>query len=224
MEDGGPARLADRDGWWVPWSNEPARVQRGIRGMQPRRETDDSEVMARLAAGEREALEPLMQRHYRRLYRIALAYVRQPDDALDVVQEAFVKAYRNADRWDGRAEAGAWLARITVNLSIDRWRRNKRRLQTFTPMPEGDHERAVADEGASPQRHLDGREARERAAALLERLPEKQRLVLTLRHCQDMSLEEIAATLEMSLGTVKSTLHRALHGLRARLAAEEVTS
>ena len=189
--------------------------------MQPsRQEADDRELMARLAAGERDALAPLMARHYRRLYRIALAYLRQPDDALDVVQEAFVKAYQNAERWDGAAEAGPWLARIAVNLSIDRWRRNKRRLQTFTPMPEGDHETALADTANTPQRSLDGREARDRVRVALATLPERQRAVVTLRHYQELSLEEIAATLGMSLGTVKSTLHRALHRMRAGLAAE----
>ena len=79
---------------------------------------DDREIMARLAAGDREALAPLMELHYRRLYRIALAYLRQRDDALDVVQEAFVRAFQAAPRWDGTA-AGPWLSRITVNL-VDR--------------------------------------------------------------------------------------------------------
>ena len=91
--------------------------------MEPSRGDDgDRELMARLAAGDHEALAPLMQRHYRRVYRIALSYLRQPDDALDVVQEAFVRAFQAAPRWDGTA-AGPWLSRITVNLSIDRWRR-----------------------------------------------------------------------------------------------------
>jgi RNA polymerase sigma-70 factor (ECF subfamily) len=188
--------------------------------MQPSERQDDRQLMERLAAGDRDALAPLMERHYRRLYRIALSYLRQPDDALDVVQEAFVKAYQNAERWDGAAQAGPWLARIAVNLSIDRWRRNKRRQQTFSPMPEGDHETALATGDDCPQRALDGREAAERVRAALATLPERQRAVITLRHYQEMSLEEIASTLGMSLGTVKSTLHRALHRMRAGLPPE----
>ncbi len=176
--------------------------------------------MARLAAGDRDALAPLMGRHYRRLYRIALSYLRQPDDALDVVQEAFVKAFQSASRWDGSAEAGPWLARITVNLSIDRWRRNRRRVQTFTPLAESDHAVSLADLGPSPDRRLEGREAGERVAAALRDLPERQRAVVVLRHYQDMSLAEIAQTLGMSLGTVKSSLHRALGRMRTVLAGE----
>jgi RNA polymerase sigma-70 factor (ECF subfamily) len=178
----------------------------------------DRDFMARLAAGDREALAPLMERHYRRMYRIALSYLRQPDDALDVVQEAFVRAFQSASRWDGSAEAGPWLARITVNLAIDRWRRNRRRAQTFTPLGESDHAAALADLSPSPDRRVQGREAGERVAAALSRLPERQRAVVVLRHYQDMSLEEIAGTLGMSLGTVKSSLHRALNRMREALA------
>jgi RNA polymerase sigma-70 factor (ECF subfamily) len=177
----------------------------------------DRELMARLARGDRDALGPLMERHYPRLFRIALSYLRQRDDALDVVQEAFVKAFQQAARWDGSGAAGPWLARITVNLSIDRWRRNRRRAATFTPLADGDHDETLSDPASSPQRSVEGREAGERVKAALERLPERQRAVVVLRHYHEMSLEEIAAALDMSLGTVKSSLHRALHRMRSSI-------
>lgn len=183
------------------------------------RAAGDRELMARLAEGDREALSPLMERHYRRCYRIALSYLRQRDDALDVVQEAFVKAFQQAARWDGSGEAGPWLARITVNLSIDRWRRNRRRLATFSPLAEDDRAPGLADGGPSPERRVQRREAGERLKAALDKLPERQRAVVVLRHHQEMSLEEIARALDMSLGTVKSSLHRALQRMRASLAA-----
>jgi RNA polymerase sigma-70 factor, ECF subfamily len=178
----------------------------------------DRELMARLAAGDRDALAPLVERHYTRLYRIALAYLRQREDALDVVQEAFVKAYQGAARWDGSAEAGPWLTRVTVNLAIDRWRRNRRRGETFSPLADDDHAASLADPLASPDRIVHGREAGERVARALGALPERQRAVVVLRHYQDLSLEEIADALGMSLGTVKSSLHRALARMRERLA------
>ena len=178
----------------------------------------DRELMARLAAGDRDALAPLVERHYTRLYRIALAYLRQREDALDVVQEAFVKAYQGAARWDGSAEAGPWLTRVTVNLAIDRWRRNRRRGETFSPLADDDHAASLADPLASPDRAVQGREAGERVALALGALPERQRAVVVLRHYQDLSLEEIADALGMSLGTVKSSLHRALARMRERLA------
>jgi RNA polymerase sigma-70 factor (ECF subfamily) len=174
--------------------------------------------MARLAQGDREALTPLVDRHYTRLYRIALGYLRQRDDALDVVQEAFVKAFQAASRWDGSADAGPWLSRITVNLSIDRWRRNRRRGQTFSPLAEGDHLEALADHGPAPDRGVLRREAGGRLSVALQDLPERQRAIVVLRHYEELSLEEIATTLGISLGTVKSSLHRALHRMRATLA------
>jgi RNA polymerase sigma-70 factor (ECF subfamily) len=174
--------------------------------------------MARLARGDREALGPLMERHQRRVYRIALSYLRDPDDALDAVQETFVKAFLNASRWDGALDAGPWLSRIAVNHAIDRYRRAKRRRATYSPMEEGDHDTHLALEDPSPERKAISRDLGDRIAAALRGLPEKQRAVFVLRHYDEMSLEEIAATLDLRLGTVKSSLHRAILGLRERLA------
>jgi len=194
----------------APWSN--------VAGMQsPAEPGSDRDLLHRLAAGDREALTPLMERHYRRLYRLALSYLRNPDDALDAVQETFVKTFQNAARWDGSSEAGPWLSRITINVAIDRYRRDKRRQATFTPLAEGDHDETIAAGEPSPERRTFGTELAGRIASALRVLPEKQRAVFVLRHYQDMSLEEIAESLEMSLGTVKSTLHRAVLRLRERL-------
>jgi RNA polymerase sigma factor (sigma-70 family) len=173
--------------------------------------------MARLSAGDREALGPLMERHQRRVYRIALAYLRDPDDALDAVQETFVKAFLSASRWDGSSDAGPWLSRIAVNHSIDRYRRTKRRRATYSPIEEGDHDHRYAAEEPSPERHAISRNLGERIGTALRALPEKQRAVFALRHYDEMSLEDIASVLGLPLGTVKSTLHRAILGLRERL-------
>jgi RNA polymerase sigma factor (sigma-70 family) len=105
-----------------------------------------------------------------------------------------------------------------VNLSIDRWRRNKRRGQTFSPLVEGDHLDALKDTRPAPDRGLLHRDAGSKVEQALRTLPERQRAVVVLRHYQELSLEEIAATLGISLGTVKSSLHRALHRMRETLA------
>jgi RNA polymerase sigma factor (sigma-70 family) len=188
----------------VPWSNA------GVA-------TSDGELMGRLARGDKEALAPLMERHARRVHRIALHYLRNPDDALDVVQETFVKAYEHAARWNTGSEVGAWLSRIAVNQSIDRYRREKRRRASFEPMAEGDHHETLAAPAPSPEAHAAGSETARRIAAALGGLPERQRAVFVLRHYEERSLEEIAELLGMRLGTVKSSLHRAIHEMRRRL-------
>ncbi len=173
--------------------------------------------MQRLAQGEREALQPLMERHHRRVYRIALAYLRNPDDALDVVQETFVKAFQHAANWNPTAEFAPWITRIAVNQSIDRYRRERRRLQTMTPLGEGDHHESLGSGEASPEDHARGSQLRARLDRALRALPERQRAVFVLRHYEERSLEEIAQVLGVRLGTVKSSLHRATHELRRRL-------
>jgi len=175
--------------------------------------------MARLVAGDRDAMEPLMGRHYKRVYRIALGYLRNPDDALDVVQETFVKAFEHAARWDTSSEVAPWLCRIAVNQSIDRYRRNRRRRASFSPLEEGDHHESLATAAVSPERRALSGQIGEKIARALDHLPDTQRAVFVLRHYEDMSLEEIAATLDLALGTVKSSLHRAVHRLRGRLSS-----
>lgn len=177
----------------------------------------DRELMQRLAAGDREALSPLMERHSRRVYRIALSYLRDPDEALDAVQDTFVKAFQHAARWDARTEVAPWLMRIAVNHSIDRYRRGKRRGAHHTPLVLGDHDERIATDEVSPERRALGWELGEKIARALETLPDGHRAVFVLRHYDGMSLEQIAGTLKLSLGTVKSSLHRAVHRLRERL-------
>jgi RNA polymerase sigma-70 factor (ECF subfamily) len=177
----------------------------------------DRALMVRLAGGDRDALGPLMERHYRRLYRISVAYLRNPEDALDAVQETFVKVFQAAARWDGAAEVGPWLTRIAVNSSIDRYRRVRRRRLVEEPMDPDEQPRPVAADTPSPERILLGREIGTRIETALRSLPDKHRAVFVLRHVEQLSLEEIADTLGMSLGTVKSALHRAVHRLRERL-------
>jgi RNA polymerase sigma-70 factor (ECF subfamily) len=172
--------------------------------------------MERLARGDREALGPLMERHHRRIYRIALSYLRNPDDALDAVQETFVKAFQNASRWHADSAVAPWLSRIAINQAIDGYRRHRRRRATFEPL-EDDHDARAAGPEPSPERTLLGDEVGVRISSALRGLPERQRAVFVLRHYEELSLEEIARALDISLGTVKSSLHRAVHRMRERL-------
>jgi RNA polymerase sigma-70 factor (ECF subfamily) len=179
----------------------------------------DRECLDALARGEREALVPLMERHYQRLFRVALAYVRTEEEALEVVQDAFVKAWRGAARWDPAGEPAHWLTRIAVNCAIDRYRRQRRRRAREEPLPEhADHDARWVSAGGGADLPLREREVRERLDRALLDLPARQRAVFVLRHYDERSLDEIARVLGLRLGTVKSTLHRAVTRLRETLA------
>ena len=173
--------------------------------------------MARLARGDTDALGPLMERHHGRIYRIALSYLRNPDDALDVVQETFVKLFQNAGRWKGDKAVAPWLTRIAVNQSIDRYRSQKRRSSKEESLET--EERTIPAEVPSPEGVAYSGEVSFRIARALKTLPERQQKIFLLRHYEDLTLPEIAESLGMSLGTVKSNLHRALKRLRGRLAS-----
>ncbi len=180
---------------------------------------DNTDLLARLGAGDEEALSSLMVRHERRLYGIAYSYLRNSEDALEVVQDAFIKLFQQsqAQRIDARAEIGAWLTRVAINAAIDRYRQKKRRgsREVVVETEDLQHVPAREERGALDNLHTeDSRRAIERG---LQALNERQRAVVTLRHFSDLSLEEIASTLGVRLGTVKSSLNRALARMKTTL-------
>jgi len=134
------------------------------------------------------------------------------------VQETFVKAYLNAHRWSPVSDVGPWLTRIAINQAIDFYRRGRRRTRLEAPLDEFDHRGELeARDRPSPDGRLLGREIGERIGAALKLLPDGQRAIFVLRHYEEMSLPEIASTLNLPLGTVKSSLHRAVARMRERL-------
>lgn len=179
----------------------------------------DRELLARFATGDEGALESLLGRHETRLYRIAYSYLRNRDDALDVVQETFVKLCRSAGSLGPNAEVGPWLSRVCANGAIDQWRSRKRRAgreDSLEVMMDSGYEAASRDRG--PDGAVAAREASARVAAGLRVLTSTQAQVVMLRHVSGLSLEEIGIALGLKLGTVKSNLHRALLRLKDELA------
>lgn len=182
----------------------------------------DTDLLAQLKAGDEEALCPLMARHERRLYGIAYGYLRNSEDALEVVQDAFVKLFQQSQRIDTRAELGAWLSRVAINGAIDRYRQKKRRDTREVTVESEELPEVPSRPVAGPLDHLHTEDTRRELERGLRALNERQRAVVTLRHFSDLSLEEIASTLGVRLGTVKSSLNRAL--ARMRTAMEEARS
>jgi len=174
----------------------------------------DTDLLARLRAGDEEALSPLMARHERRLYGIAYGYLRNADDALEVVQDSFVKLYQLCAKIDARAEPGAWLTRVAINGAIDRYRQRKRRGVHETTVESEEWPELAVQRDPSAIDHLHTEDSRRAIERALPYLNERQRAVVTLRHFSELSLDEIASTLGVRIGTVKSSLNRALARLK----------
>ncbi len=176
---------------------------------------DEKELVRRSQAGDGEAFGVLIERYKGKVFSLAYGFTRDRAAADDLAQEVFIKAYFSLPRFKARSEFGTWLYRIAVNNAKDYLRKNRSRLRDVSIEDVGE-QRLASDEKS----HEDVRSEEERRAlvlAALERLPEKYRVILTLRDIEGMSYEDIARILDLSPGTVDSRLHRARQKLRQRL-------
>src|SRR5690606_32722356 len=159
---------------------------------------------------DRDAFRTLYDTYHRRIYAMALSVVKNPEDALDVVQEAFVKAHKNLPRFEGSSGFYTWIYRIAMNVAIDHVRKNKRAAQLEWEEGRGDHEQAASELAtAAPQNPLAGVERsqlRRAIEAALDGLPEYHRAVILMRDVEGFSYEEMASMLEVPKGTIMSRL------------------
>lgn len=171
---------------------------------------DDNALAAAIARGDQGALRSLIDRESARLVRQCARVLGDADDAQDVVQEAFMIAYRSIGAYRGDGALAAWLSRIALRLAFRR-RRGQARV-----VPMGDQVAAGGDPYSAVARVLEGEAIR----AAVELLPESHREVVILHYFGELTLGEIAATTGRPPGTVRSNLHRALRRLRADLRRE----
>jgi len=187
-------------------------------------ELDDLTLVERVRAGEREAYRPLVERYQQALYRMAWARVRDDDEARDIVQAAFVKAWTHLDGYRSEASFLTWLRRIVENLCTDHLRKRVRRKT-------GSFDEAVAardEDGSilevhhedSPDRALQRKRLRERIHAAMDALSEEQRRILLLREIDGLAYKEIADMLGIPEGTVMSRLFYARKRVQALLRDE----
>ena len=172
----------------------------------------------RVLAGDANAFEPLVQAYEKTVYNLALRTLGNVQDAEDVTQEAFLKAYRSLSGYRGDSKFSVWLYRIVSNLCLDLLRAKKRRPTQSLSVEndEGEEEILdVPDEQFSPEHLLDRKLTRESVQRGLASLPDEARQILLLREIQGLSYEEIGRVLELDPGTVKSRIFRA----RKRLCA-----
>jgi RNA polymerase sigma-70 factor (ECF subfamily) len=155
--------------------------------------------------GSRQAFGELVLRYERRLQRVIRQFVRDPDQAEDLAQEAFVRAYQRLDQFDPARRFGPWLFRIGVNLTLDYLRRKQRR--GWWPLfSDSSAERAPDPAVADPRRELD---LSEEVQHVLQQIPEAYRTVLVLRDLENFSTSEIAAILNRKEATIRWRLAEA---------------
>ncbi|HEX4826257.1 MAG TPA: RNA polymerase sigma factor [Candidatus Polarisedimenticolaceae bacterium] len=173
-------------------------------------EPTDDELIAAIRSGSDLAFDRLMRRYRRLVYRVAYGYVGDPDDALDVVQETFLKVYSRLSSFRGEGTLKSWIVRIAANEAMNR-KRSSARLET-----------TELDESSGYARHPGERLVAGRALTRsLAALGAKHRLAIVLRYYGERSTREIAAALECSEGTARNVLFRGLAKLRTLMNASE---
>jgi RNA polymerase sigma-70 factor (ECF subfamily) len=184
---------------------------------------DDGALVARLRSGEEGAYEELVRGYGGRLLAVARRFLRSEDDARDAVQDAFLAAFRNIERFEGQARLSTWLHRIVVNAALMKLRTRRRRPETsIEDLLPGFLEDGHMSHPASPWRKgdADPAELNQLRGLVLEKiqdLPEGYRNVLMLRDIEDLDTEETAQLMGLSTGAVKTRLHRARQALRTLL-------
>lgn len=171
------------------------------------------ELTRSAARGSQDAFAQLVALHEKRVYSLALRLTGNREDAWDVAQEAFLSAWRGLPAFRGEAEFSTWLYRLTANAAIDCLRRTRRQRGEVSLDDELMGMDAI-DAAPSPQEQAERMELREAVSAGMAYLSEPHRQALILREFQEMSYEEIAQTLGVDLGTVKSRIARARSALR----------
>ena len=186
----------------------------------------DHDLVQRVQAGDSAAFRTLFDKYHRRAFAVAMGVVKNEDDALDAVQEAFVKVHKNIHKFQGSSSFYTWLYRIVMNVSIDHVRRTSRRRNLDFDERALHEESEVAGDGAlvpsvtnsNPGKAALRRELGSAIQAALQELPEHHRAVIVLREIEGMSYEEMADALEVPKGTVMSRLFHARKKMQAALA------
>lgn len=193
----------------------------GTRWSQPLEADREQALVAAARAGDETAFEQIVVLFQDRIYALAWQLMQDHDEAEDLAQEVFISCYKNLNRFRAEARLGTWLYRITVNRAKNRWkykeRRKDKKHDSIDESRAEDDERPriiLTDASPNAREQAEGKQKVEILEEHIGRLPEEYREVIALRFGQDLTYEEIAETLQCSLGTVKSRISRARSQLR----------
>ena len=181
---------------------------------------EEKKIIKKAVAGSAEAFEQLVLQYQNPIYNLCLRITGNPEDAADMTQESFLKAWRNLESFHFEAAFSTWLYRLASNTCLDFLRSAKRRRELSLTVEDESGESQLLDlpdPAPTPEASLLTNEENARLGAAMEQLDPEQRRILTLRVVNDLSYTEIAAVLNIKEGTVKSRLARARESLRKKL-------
>jgi RNA polymerase sigma-70 factor (ECF subfamily) len=176
----------------------------------------DEEIVARVLAGERHLFELIMRRHNARIFRASRAILRDAEEAEDVMQDAYVRAFEHLDQFAGQARFSTWLTKIAVHEALARARKRRR----FEPLDAREHqeeEPRMSPQSPSPEQHASDAEMRAVLEKAIDDLPDDFRAVFVLRAVEELSGAETAECLGIPEETVKTRLHRARGRLQEKV-------
>lgn len=178
----------------------------------------DAAAVALARDGDSEAFRALVERHSRAVYRLAHRMTGSPQDAEDVVQDTFLRAYRQLGRFESRANFSTWLHRIAVNCSIDLIR-SRRHQESGADAADLEHFEGAAEDRAdpSPERLMLSTQVQERIGAAMAALSAMERAAFVLRHFEGQSIEEISRALGLKTNAAKHSVFRAVRKMRVAL-------
>ncbi|MBI1755948.1 MAG: sigma-70 family RNA polymerase sigma factor [Fimbriimonas ginsengisoli] len=185
----------------------------------------DDMLIQRAQGGDRGALDMLVEKHETRAYQYAFRLTRNPDEAADIVADAFVRVVNALPNFKGQSAFSTWLYRILTNCFLDQRKKDRTRgvvsLESVMQTDEGELERQVEDPAGDVFEQTARLERGRLVEIAVSRLPEYQRAMIVMYHADRLAYDEIAAALDLPIGTVKSRLNRARLSLRELLARDE---
>jgi RNA polymerase sigma-70 factor (ECF subfamily) len=196
-------------------------IHKSQSGSPPSPSPSDRVLITRCQRGDIEAFNLLVQRYERVVFNFAYRLAGNYDDANDVAQDAFVRAYSAIHTFRGDSAFSTWIFRITTNLYLDEKKRRKTRnatsLDEVIALEESSVERQIEDPSPTPEEVLTNNERSDLIAKAIQSLPEFQRTMVVLYHVENKAYEEIAEIMDLPIGTVKSRLNRARLALKDKL-------
>jgi len=180
----------------------------------------EQELVRQAKQGDTGAFEALMQKNQGKIYNLGLRLLRNKDDAADLLQETFIKAYESLPKFRGEAAFSTWLYRIAMNFALMKMRRDRNRkvsLDELKDVAGHSYSRHVSDWSGNPHVYLKNRELKSVLDGVIASLPPKYRSVFVLHDVEGLSLAKVAKILSLSIPAVKSRVHRSRMYLRERL-------